>query len=208
VLTLTPVPVRDLRPGVPQALAEVVERAMSKRMADRYASCAEMADALADVFGQVEHSGKYLTPEKKFQLSRDLTFFEEFSDRELRELTDACTWQRLEPGTRIIREGNMERSCYVLVSGEVAVSKGGKRIGTLGRGSCFGEMGFLSHASPRTASIHSRGEVTLLLADVKVMSGLSPTVQLRFNQRVVSTVIDRLASTTERLSKFLDQGSD
>ena len=204
IMTVMPPPVSEVRPDVPAELSTVVERAIAKRPDDRFQSGAEFAEALTTVFGQMDLSGKYLTEELKYRLARDLAFFEDFSDQELREFASACSWQCLEPGARIIREGNMERSCYIVVSGEVAVSKGGHRIGTLGRGSCFGEMGFLSRAG-RSATVHARGEVTVLVAEMPVVSTLSATVQLRFNQRVVHAVVDRLASTTERLSKFLTQ---
>ena len=101
----------------------------------------------------------------------------------------------------------MERSCYILVSGEAAVNKGGQRIGTLARGSCFGEMGFLSR-SGRSATVRARGEATLLMAELDVIATLSPALQSHFKQSMVDTLVERLASTTERLSKFINRSSD
>ena len=140
------------------------------------------------------------------QLARDLAFFNSFSDAQLREFVEACEWQCVAPGTRIIREGNMDRSCYVVVSGEVAIMKGAQPISTAGRGSCFGEMGVLS-GSGRAATVRARGEATFLLAQTEAIAKLSPDVQTLFNQCLIDTIVERLAVTTERLSKFLAQPS-
>jgi CRP-like cAMP-binding protein len=179
-----------------------VARAISKQPDDRFASGAEFADALSAIYAELDHCGSSLNADFKFRLARELRFFDDFADLELREFVEACDWQCVQSGARIIREGNMERSCYILVSGEAAVNKGEQRIGTLSRGSCFGEMGFLSR-SARSATVRARGEATLLVAEVGAVASLSPAIQLRFNQCLVDTLVERLASTTERLSKFL-----
>lgn len=110
------------------------------------------------------------------------------------------------PDARIIREGNMERSCYVVVAGEVAIMKGAQQISTVGRAHCFGEMGFLSR-SGRAATVRVRGEATLLVAQADTVATLSEDVQKLFNQCAIDALVERLAGTTERLSKFLAHSS-
>jgi len=197
-----PEPITTWRHDVPQALQDVVRRAMAKRPDDRYESGLEMAADLAALHGSLEHPPEALAAGARFELARGLAFFNEFSDDELRDVVRTCEWRRFAFGERIIREGNMEHAFYVLVSGDVSVSKGGQRVATLGPGSCFGEMGFLVRTT-RTASVHARDEVIAMTANADMLAGLPAPVQLRFNQAMVHTLVDRLASTTERLSKFL-----
>ncbi len=47
----TPRPLATLRPGVPESLAQVIERALAKSPEDRWQSAAEFRDALGDVSG-------------------------------------------------------------------------------------------------------------------------------------------------------------
>jgi serine/threonine protein kinase len=206
VITVVPTAVHELRDAVSQALSDVVARAISKRPEDRFESGAQFADALAAIFPELDHAGSKITIEHKLQLARELSFFNSFSDAQLREFVEACEWQCVAPGARIIREGNMERSCYVVVAGEVAIMKGAQQISAVGRANCFGEMGFLSR-SGRTATARARGEATLLVAQADTLTTLSEDVQKRFNQCLIDTLVERLASTTERLSKFLAHAS-
>jgi CRP-like cAMP-binding protein len=180
---------------------------MSKRPDDRFQSGDEFAAALTAIFAELDHGGSAIGADLKFRLARELSFFSAFTDAQLREFIDVASWQCIEPGARIIREGNMERCCYILICGEVTVNKGAQRIGTLGRGSCFGEMGFLSHGG-RSATVRARGEATVLALELATHAELSPAVQSLFRQCIVDAVVERLASTTERLSKFLDQAAD
>jgi CPA2 family monovalent cation:H+ antiporter-2 len=49
-----------------------------------------------------------------------------------------------EPGDRVIRTGDPADALYLISAGEVAVTIGGKRVGTRGPGEFFGEMALLS----------------------------------------------------------------
>ena len=202
ILSGTTQPVATWRPEVPAALDDVVRQAIARAPEHRYASGMDMAADLAAVYGSLEREPEQLAPDTRFEMARDLHFFNDFSDDELREVVNACQWRRFAFGERIIREGNMEHAFYVLVNGDVSVSKGGQRVATLSVGSCFGEMGFLARTT-RTASVHARDDVIVITANADMLARLPTTVQLRFNQAMVQTLVDRLASTTERLSKFL-----
>ena len=86
---------------------------------------------------------------------KDLRFFADFSEPEIWEVINASSWQSFEPRTRIIVEGEIDNSFYVIVSGDVTVRKGGRDVDTLQSGDCFGEMGFIARTE-RTASIIAR----------------------------------------------------
>ena len=62
-------------------------------------------------------------------------------------------------------------------------------------------------AQRRGTRVRARGEATLLMAEADVVATLSPVLQSRLKQSMVDTVVERLASTTERLSKFINRSS-
>lgn len=203
ILTQRPRPVTEIRAEIPKPLGDIVEKAMHKMSDQRYLSGLDLASDLAALYSQLSQPPEELSSEEKFRIARGLSFFNEFSDAELREVIRASQWQQFKAGERIIREGNMEDFFFVLARGDVALSKGGKRVGTIASGSCFGEMAHVSHIA-RTATIHARDDVVLIKIAPAMIDHLSFNCQLRFNQAFMHILVDRLASTTERLSKFLD----
>jgi len=197
-----PVSIRELRPEVPESLEAIVKRAMAKNLEDRYATGQELATDLAALFSNLDESPPPPSDEDKFTPVRLLKFFNDFSDDEIREVIQACTWQKYQALDTIVDEGSLEHSFYIIVSGDVAVIKNAKQISTLSKGDCFGEMSYLSK-SERSASIVAIGDVTLLRVDAMLMEQASTATQLRFNRVFLRTLIERLARTSEELSRHV-----
>ena len=105
-----------------------------------------------------------------------------------------------QPMARIITEGNIDDSFYIIVKGDVTVCKGTTEISSLSKGDCFGEMGYLSKTQ-RSASIVAKDDVSLLKINSSLMDKASLTCQLRFNKVFIKTLIERLTRTSERLSR-------
>jgi hypothetical protein len=63
-------------------------------------------------------------------------------------------------GTAVIREGEPDDLFYVISSGEVEVSSGGRLLRQLGRGEGFGELALLLDL-PRTADVVATAETSL-----------------------------------------------
>jgi CRP-like cAMP-binding protein len=55
----------------------------------------------------------------------------------------------------------------------------------------------------RSASIVAIGDVELLRVDAALMEQASTTTQLRFNQIFLRTLIERLATTSEELARYV-----
>ena len=114
----------------------------------------------------------------------------------------AGTWQEFADGEPIIREGELDDSFFVIVSGAVSVTKGGKHLRTLVQGDCFGEMGYLARTR-RTASIVARGDAALLKLNSTIINQVSLNCQVRFLKVFLRTLIHRLSVTTQRMSEEL-----
>jgi serine/threonine protein kinase len=202
ILHEDPAPISDFRPGVPPRLAQIVAKAMAKKLDARYQSGQVMAADLAGVFSNLIEPAQAPPKEKKFDTVRELAFFNEFSDDEISEVIAAAEWKQFQPLDSIVDEGNLEHSFFIIVSGDVAVVKAAKQISTLTKGDCFGEMSYVMKAQ-RTASIVSIGDVELLRVDAALMEQASTATQLRFNQIFLRTLIERLATTSEELARYV-----
>ncbi len=203
ILNEEPISVRELRPEIPEALAATVTKAMAKDTAERYRDAQEMAIDLAGAFHQLGRPPEELSEDSKYESARELEFFASFSDSEVREVVEACAWERFEHGDSIVSEGSLEHAFYVVVSGEVGVSKRGKQIAVLSRGESFGEMGFVAR-SERSATVTALEQTTLLKINSSLMEQASMTCQLRFNQAFLQTVVARLARTSDDLAQRID----
>lgn len=202
VLHEDPTPIRDLRPEVPAQLENIVIKAMSKTLDNRYASGQEMAADLAGVFSHLDEPADAPAAEDKFSTVRELRFFNEFADAELSEVIEAAEWKQYQPLDSIVDEGALEHSFFIIVSGDVAVVKNAKQISQLTKGDCFGEMSYVSRTE-RSASIVSISDVELLRIDAALMEQASTATQLRFNQIFLRTLIGRLANTSEELARYV-----
>ncbi|NIR28139.1 MAG: protein kinase [Gammaproteobacteria bacterium] len=199
-----PTPLRELRPEVPEALATIVSRAMQKDLRQRYSTGAEMAADLARLLDQHTDESVEEEPsdEEKYEAIRPLEFFNEFSDSELEEVLFASHWERFAANQPLVAEGKKEESFFVIVSGDVAVRVGDTEIGTLTKGDCVGEMGYLAKM-PRSASVVARGEVVAMKIDTGLMEWASIPCQMRFHKAFQQTLIQRLARTSVQLARCI-----
>jgi CRP/FNR family transcriptional regulator, cyclic AMP receptor protein len=80
------------------------------------------------------------------------SIFSELSERNLTALAKIVKVRRIGPGETIVRRGEGGLGFYLILSGEVEVRKGGRRLASLGTGQFFGEMALLDD-HPRSADV-------------------------------------------------------
>ena len=196
----TPAPLlKDRRPDLPEALSDIIERALAKDPAERFASGQEMGAQLTKVYDDLQYAEhKVIRRENKDALKR-LSFFQGFTDTDIDEILAASNMLAFQPGVTVIQEGDIDNSFYIIVRGDVEVRKQDRLIVTLHEGDCFGEIGFLM-ASKRTASIISITDVLVLKVNAMLMESVSKDCQLRYYKAFNETLIYRLALTSARLS--------
>ena len=111
--------------------------------------------------------------------------------------------ERFADGQAIVTEGIVSTRAYIILSGQVRISKkvGEKNavIGTLSEGDVFGEMGLLSK-SHRTASVIAVGDVNVGIIDKKYFDELLERTPAEL-KLIVNALVDRLKVTTDKLAK-------
>jgi CRP/FNR family transcriptional regulator, cyclic AMP receptor protein len=81
--------------------------------------------------------------------------FEGLSRKELGELAKKTDDMDAKPGKVLCRQGDVGHEFFVIVEGEVEVTKDGKSLGTRGAGDFIGEIALLVN-TPRTATVTAK----------------------------------------------------
>jgi len=194
------VPVCEARQDVPPVLGHIIDRCLMKDAADRYKTGLDLAADLSLVYSHIQLLDEEISNDDKFEQVKDLAFFNDFTEPEIWEVINASGWQEHNPDEQIITEGDIDNSFYIMVAGEVEVRKGDRVVYVLSEGDCFGEMGFIA-GTERTASIVTRNPVTTMKVRATLIERASLQCQLRFHKVFLSTLVERLSNTTERMSQ-------
>jgi serine/threonine-protein kinase len=180
-------------------LDRVVHRALEKEPELRYQTGKEFAYELEQVMKGKSIPVHDIKASRKADLLKPLDFFKNFSRKEIEEITRFGTFIRYTKSQVIVREGDVDTTFFVLLSGIVRVIKNNRRIADLAKGACFGEMGAVNK-TPRTAHVVAREPCIVLKLDLKVLERESPDLKMKFYQVFIETLIERLEQTTRRLS--------
>ena len=196
-----PPPLSEYRKDLPEELNYTMGRMIKKNPDERYGTGLDLAADLALIFEDLDAVADEDGLREKFGAIKSLGFFKGFSDADIWELIRACTWQTFSPGNSIIREGDMDNSFYIVLSGVVIIEKDGSVVNILQEGDCFGEMGFLTRAR-RIASAIARTDVSLMKVNDSTIDRAADGTQLRFHKAFVRTLIERLTDATALLSQL------
>ena len=99
-------------------------------------------------------------PERELALLASLPLFGPLPVTTLERLAARLGHVVAPAGTRIVAEGDEGDLFYVIAAGTVEVTKGGRRVSTLGPGDYFGEIALL-HEAPRSATCVAATDVEL-----------------------------------------------
>ena len=191
IVYATPPPLHKLRKEIPEDLEDVVAKALQKDPAKRYRNGLELAADLTRVHQRLRDGYAKLDRQEQFSILRKLKFFHDFSQSEIMEVLRASTWQDYPVEEEIVREGEMDDRFYVIVSGNAAVMRGGRSVGQMDAGECFGETSYVRGAK-RLATIKALTDVTLMKVSSTLLEQASASCQLRFNRVFLHSMIKRL----------------
>jgi hypothetical protein len=192
------------RPEIPARIDDVIMTALRKEPGARFATWEEYAQQLAGVVGNLGRADDTLADAEKFSTMRRLDFFNRFTDVDLWQVLRIAEWEKFEAADVIIREGDVGTAFFVLVSGEVKVSKQGKILNILKAGECFGEMSYIgSRKLPRTASVTAANAVTTVKVGPDALSHTTESCAHAFDSAFLELLVSRLEAANTRLSSLL-----
>ncbi len=128
----------------------------------------------------------------KLDLLRRVPLFEQCSKKDLQNIAQIADELDLREGKVLIQEGERGREFFVIVTGEVEVRRGGRKMATLGPGSFVGEMALLSK-EPRAATVTALTPLdVLVITDRAFLELLNQMPELWI--KVARALAERVAS--------------
>jgi CRP-like cAMP-binding protein len=101
-----------------------------------------------------------------------------------------------------MEEGTTGESFFMLLQGQVAVSRGGSKVATLEAGVTLGEMASLRRDEPtRTATAVADTAVLVLEILNQALHSATDELQNCFDKAFIDLLINRLMKTTAELGK-------
>jgi len=192
-----PLPLENARPSVPTEVRDIVYRCLEKKQEDRFPTWAQLAKELARVHEQLKISGSDVSDTWKFNLLKQLHFFRNFTDVELWEVLLISKWHTFSAGKKLLQEGKIGGSFFILASGDARIMKGDSLLGMVDSGQCFGEMAYIhGMKKKRSASVVSNSEVTVIKILADVLQEASDQLQTKFNKELLRTLAERLEKTS------------
>ena len=193
IINEEPAPLRQVRPELPVPIETIVCKTMAKDPRDRYQSGRDLAYDLRAAL-------RHMSPAADDDVIRDavdyvnrVPFFHNFSREQVRALSTACTIIKAPREKRIVTEGEIDDTFFIILSGKARIVKDGHIIARVGTGECFGEMAYIA-AQPRTASVVADTDCVLMKISAVLMDRSPENVQLLFFRNFAMTLVRRLSN--------------
>ena len=119
--------------------------------------------------------------------------FGALSRAELVELAKRTEDMEVEEGKVLAREGAIGQEFFVIVDGEVSVSKDGQELRTLGPGDFFGEIALIWDSPRRTATVTARSTLRFFVLTRQSFKSLIDH-QPEVEKRVLEALEERVGS--------------
>jgi CRP-like cAMP-binding protein len=134
--------------------------------------------------------------DSKVQALSRAPLFEGLSRGELEELAKVTEDLDDAAGKVLCREGETAREFFVIVDGDVGVTKRGEEVRTLSKGDFFGEIGLLEDV-PRTATVTAKTPVRYFVLTRRSFRSLLER-QREIERKVMRAFADRVRPALER----------
>lgn len=201
ILNIEPSAPSTHRTDIPQQLDAVVMRALSKNPNERHRTWIEFSRALTQTYRHLELPPDSISDTEKFNAIKGLAFFRSFREVEVWETVRIAGFRRIQPGTLIIREGDVGENFYVVAAGQAQVTKANNALEVLDPGDCFGEILYFEESkAKRVTTISSITQLTVIEIKAVALQKASEACQKQFNQAFLRILIERLALASDRLS--------
>ena len=143
-------------------------------------------------------------------LLRKQVIFRDLEDGELARVAEVCREQAWVSGEFIFREGEAGNRLYLIVEGEVRISRtipgsGEEALAVLKPGAMFGEMSVFDRSERSTDAISNGGTrcLTIGRSDFELLLDFNREIAYKVLWSVVRMLSGRLRSTNDSLRSFL-----
>ena len=126
----------------------------------------------------------FLRKDAKVELMKKVPLFARCSKHELEEIASIADEIDLPEGRALTREGERGREFFVLLEGQVDVTRHGEHVRTMSDGDFFGEIALVSD-EPRTATVTATTDIrTLVITDraFRALIERSPEIDARVQE--------------------------
>ena len=135
---------------------------------------------------------KLFTQDAKAEALRRAPLFEGLSRKELVQLARASEDLEVPPGKVLCKEGELGEQFFVIVDGNVEVTRQGKRVATRGGGEFVGEIALLEE-TPRMATVTAKTPLRLFVLtrkDFRRLVGENPSVERKVLRALARRVVE------------------
>jgi CRP/FNR family transcriptional regulator, cyclic AMP receptor protein len=144
------------------------------------------------------------------ELLRNVSIFRDLDSGELTRVAEVCREQEFVSGEYIFHEGESGNRLYLIVEGEVRISRevpgsGEEALAVLKPGALFGEMAVFDRSERSTDAISHGGTkvITIVRSDFELLLDFNRDVAYKVLWSVVRLQSGRLRSTNDSLKSFL-----
>lgn len=147
---------------------------------------------------------------EKTELLKNVPIFKDLDEAEIAAVAEVCKEEKYESGVYVFREAEPGNRLYVIVTGEVRISRdvpgsGEEALAVLKTGALFGEMSVFDRSDRSTHAI-SNGGCTLLTItrpDFEMLLDFNRELAYKVLWACVRVLTTRLRSTNDSLRSFL-----
>jgi serine/threonine protein kinase len=194
------------RPGLSRELNAVVSKAMSKKPEDRFASWGAFAEAIAAMCQNIAPNESKPQSAKLFSELRKTSFLSDFPDASIWEVLNLGVPYQIHQGQVFMKEKTAGASFYILLDGDVSITRNGREIARVKPGETIGEMIYLNPNPPmRTATATATSELMVLKIKCSSLKKANESLQGYFDRAFIRLLVDRLTSASRKLATLDDE---
>ena len=144
------------------------------------------------------------------ELLRNVAIFKDLDDGELARVSEVCKTQEFVSGEYIFREGESGNRLYLIVEGDVRISRdvpgsGEEALAILKPGALFGEMAVFDRSERSTDAISNGGTkcLTITRSDFELLLDFNRDLAYKVQWACIRLLSSRLRQTNDSLRSFL-----
>ncbi|MEO5818437.1 MAG: cyclic nucleotide-binding domain-containing protein [Gemmatimonadaceae bacterium] len=146
----------------------------------------------------------------KCTLLKNVVIFKDLDDNEIAEIAEVCREEKFVSGEYIFREGEHGNRLYLIVEGDVRISRdvpgsGEEALAILKPGALFGEMAVFDRSERSTHAISNGGTTVLTITrpDFEMLLDFNREMAYKVLWSVTRVLSGRLRNTNDSLRSFL-----